>query len=197
MKWVRYIGALIILMCCINQILYADNNKQSYYRSFWNPKFHGKRLDYCSADKKLCGTEIANHYCQILGYDTSSKATIAYNVGVTNYLNACTGCKGWQCNGFTTINCVARTRHIPAKDYYFRSRTFVYPRFEHYRIDWCYRNGQGCGKRAAFSFCRRMGYERELGYKQDTQIEATRALGNHRLCFGEACRGFKQITCYR
>lgn len=194
---VRFFNLVVLTVSFLLSVAHAADNKQAYYRSFWSPTYHGKLLDYCLPDKKQCGTKVADQYCQMMGYDKSSKSTIAYNVGVTQYLGACTGCKSWMCNGFQRISCVAKTLHKPTKDYYFRSKKYVVPRFNHYRVDWCYKDGKGCGKQAAFSFCRRMGYMHEQGYTIEAHVAATRALGNQRLCFGDDCNAFKSITCYR
>lgn len=186
------IGCLISLCAMANAA-----NQANYYRTFWNPQYHAKRLDYCLDDKKTCGKAVANRYCQAMGYDKATEFTIAYDVGVTHFFETCVGCKGWNCQSFKKINCVAKHLHEPTRPYYFRYREFAYPRFNHYRIDWCYQQQQGCGKRAAISFCRRMGYSKATSYTKETHVRATRALGNQRLCFGEQCDGFKRVTCYR
>ena len=175
----------------------ASNREQNYYRSFWSPNYLGQQLDYCSADEKECGLPVANRYCQMMGYENADQQVIDSNVGVTHCLLSSKRCKGLQCNGFMMIRCVSKLTHKPARDYYYRSDAFVFPRFNHSRVDWCYENGKGCGQRAAFSFCRRMGYMRAQHYKIDAHISETRALGNHRLCLGRACNAFSSITCYR
>ena len=156
-----------------------------------------QRLNYCSLDGKECGLAIANKYCQTLGYEKADEAIIDYNVGLTHYFMSSAKCKGWGCNGFTLITCVGKFSDHLAKNYYYRSQRFVFPRFDHYRIDWCYKNGEECGQRAAYSFCRRMGYMNAQYYKKQEHVAATKALGNKKLCFGENCSGFSSITCYR
>ena len=175
----------------------ADNDKQHFYRNFWNPTFNIQRLNYCSLDGRACGLTLAHRYCNIMGYQEASDAIIDYNVGVTHYLLTHARCTGWQCNGFMLITCKNKFHHQPAKDYAYREQRFMFPRFSHYRIDWCYDNGKGCGQRVAYSFCRRMGYRHAKHYKKEMHVAATKALGNQRLCFGQACNGFIEITCYR
>ncbi len=34
-------------------------------------------------------------------------------------------------------------------------------------------------------------------YKKQENVQATKAIGNQKLCFGDQCRGFSSITCYR
>lgn len=175
----------------------TDNHQQNFYRNFWSPTYHIQRLNYCTLDGKQCGLAVASQYCKMLGYEKASEEIIDYNVGLTNYFLIRAQCKGWNCNGFTLITCVGNFPHKPAKDYYYRLKRFVFPRFGHYRVDWCYENGQGCGQHAAHSFCRRMGFMNAHEYKKQEHVSATKAIGNHKLCFGKTCDGFSSITCYR
>lgn len=193
------IKAIIILFLVTTSISYADplHHNENFYRNFWNPIFNIQRLSYCSLDGKECGQAIAHRYCNIMGYEKASEAIIDYNLGVTHYLSTHARCKGWRCNGFMLITCKNKFYQHPIKDYYYREQRFVLPRFGHYRVDWCYENGAHCGQRPAYSFCRRMGYLHVKQYKKEEHVVATKALGNQRLCFGEACQGFSDITCYR
>ncbi|WP_133130801.1 hypothetical protein [Legionella yabuuchiae] len=175
----------------------AKETKDDYYRNFWNPKYHAELLDYCSFDKTQCGIEIANRYCQMMGYKKATQEIIANNVGLTHFLGAKGGCKGWECDGFKLIRCEGTLSDDPPKLYSYRYRRFVYPRFDHYRIDWCYETDTKCGRRAAYSYCRRLGYLDVKEFKKEAHVAATKALGNQKLCFGQHCSGFKYITCYR
>lgn len=166
-------------------------------RSFWHPTFLGQRLSYCSMNGLECGKEVANRYCQILGYDHASKNIIAYNIGLANYIDTRAQCKGWQCNGFMTIDCVLNLSHKPPKGYHYQEKKFAYPRYNDYRISWCYDKETGCGRRAANSFCSRMGFAQAKKFIKESNVNATQAIGNHELCFGERCEAFKQIVCSR
>ena len=197
MTFFRY---LIIVLCLVGPFtgeVSAANHKQEFYRNFLEPIYHVQRLNYCTLDGKACGIPVATQYCKMMGYERADQAIIANNIGLTNYLLIRAQCKGWTCNGFKSITCVGRFSHDPTKNHYYRSQRFFYHRHDHYRVDWCYENGKGCGQRAAYSFCRRMGYMREQQYKQQKKVPATKALGNQKLCFGGACSGFSSITCYR
>lgn len=186
--------ALIVLTTSMAQ---ATNHQQLFYRNFWNPEFHGQRLNYCLLDHNTCGKPVADRYCRMMGYIKADQQIIANNVGLTNYLGSLSRCKGWQCNGFKTIRCVAETATKPAKSYHYRLRRYVYPRYNNYRVDWCYDGKTGCGRKAAYSFCRRMGYLNAQGFKKECQIAATSAIGNQKLCFGRQCNSFLEISCYR
>lgn len=169
---------------------------EMFSRNFWYPTYHTKRLHYCFL-KGPCGRPVANRYCRMMGYKEADHEVIEYNVGLTNILSSRAECKGWRCNGFKLIRCVGKISHNPAAKYYYRSRRFVLPRFAHYRVDWCYENNTGCGQRAAYPYCRMLGYKHTKGFKKESHVPATKALGNQKLCFGNQCNGFSYITCYR
>ena len=192
-NWIYIVLLAILGTSSVN----AEHHKEHFYRNFWNPTYHTQRLNYCSLDAQVCGLAVANKYCKLLGYEKADEALIDYNVGLTNFISSKAQCRGWNCNGFTLITCVGKFSQKPIKHYSYRSQRFVFPRFDHYRIDWCYADGHECGQRVAYSFCRRMGYMNAQYYKKQEHISATKALGNHKLCFGDACKGFSSITCYR
>ncbi len=187
----------LVLFLGLGQSFAKQQQGEYFYRNFWSPKYHIQRLDYCSVDGNHCGLSVANRYCKMMGYEKASEALIDYNVGLTNYLLSRKQCQGWTCNGFMLITCVGHFAPKTEQQSYYRSQRFVFPRFDRYRVDWCYQNGRDCGQRAAHSFCRRMGYMTVQHYHKDEHVAATKALGNHRLCFGESCSGFSSITCYR
>lgn len=167
------------------------------HRTFWQPCHHGLRVNYCSQDGKICGAPQANLYCHMLGYEKSTDSMIANNVGFSRFLPGCNTCIGWDCNGFKYIDCSKHLDHTPPKPYHYRYRHFYYPRYQHYRVDWCYDGCKGCGARAANSFCRRMGYNRASHFSIAKEIAATSAIGNQKLCFGRHCNAFQEISCYR
>jgi hypothetical protein len=193
----RRLLVFIFLFCSFTMQTNATGLKNKAFRTIWHPTFLGERLDYCSFDGKECGKSLANRYCQMLGYDYSSQNVIAYNVGLTRYLSSRAQCKGWRCNGFMAISCATGLSHNPPSPYHYRERKYVYPRYNDYRVDWCYDKNKGCGSRAANSFCSRMGYLQAKHYAKETQISATRSIGSQELCFGNQCNAFKSIICYR
>ncbi len=188
---------IVFVSCLLINKAGAGNSEQNFYRNFWNPTYHIQRLNYCTVDGKICGLGVATRYCQMMGYNKADQQIIDYNVGLTNYLLSRVMCKGWECNGFMLIRCVDKMSHTPPKNYYYRSAKFVFPRFGNYRVDWCYKEGHGCGQKVAYSFCRRMGYMKAQHYKKEPHVSATKALGNQKLCFGNECSGFSSISCYR
>ncbi len=180
--------------------IYSHSSKgqqQVAFRNFWHPMYLGQRLDYCCLGENACGKTVADRYCKLMGYEYSNQQIKANNVGLTHYLGTHARCKGWGCNGFMTIVCAKKTSHTPPKSYHYRKKRFAYPRYNHYRVDWCYKDEQGCGGTTALSFCRRMGFMFAKGFAQDKAVHASRTLGNKKLCFGPDCKGFKYIICSR
>ncbi len=176
--------------------VYAAADSTKYTHDFWLPRYHKQRLAYCLLDQKTCGQAVADRYCQALGYVAAQRATIDYNVGFTSFIDKERFCRGWTCHGFKLIRCYAKARHKPKRQYYYRYKKFVFPRMLHYRVDWCYQGHKHCGKRAAYAFCRHMGYDAIAQYLPEAHLAATRSLGNQKLCFGD-CKGFAAITCSR
>ncbi len=192
----RFLKVFFFSVLCIS-VAEAGVNPQHFYRSVWNPTYHGKRLDYCAMGERVCGLPVAHRYCQLLGYEHADQQVIDYAVRSTYFMDTHKGCNGWHCKGFMRIRCKGELTHQPVNAYYYRKQVFVFPRFNHSRVDWCYEDGKGCGRRAAYSFCRRMGYMRAQEYKIQAHVSQTRSIGNRKWCVGPACNAFSRITCYR
>lgn len=190
-----------ILSCCfplvISNVLHAENTSKIFYRTFWNPILLTKPLAYCEAPKTNCGAPTADQYCKSMGYLRSTAFKKAHNVGESNYIAARKTCIGWDCDSFMFIRCEGEIAHDKPESYHYRLRQYAFPRYNHYRIDWCYQGKQGCGQKAADSFCRREGYMEARSFQIDEKANATKALGNQALCFGKQCHGFSSIECYR
>ena len=175
----------------------TDLPNNVYHRDFWAPTYHVERLNYCLIDGKTCGKKVAARYCNLMGYQEASRATIEYNVGLTHYLHTNSACRGWRCHGFQLIECQNKIIHKPVAPYYHRLKKYVMPRMNHYRVDWCLEKGKQCGHPAAYSFCRRLGYMKDNSFSKGEAAPATKTVGTQELCFGQQCTGFKEITCFR
>lgn len=197
MIYLRNLMRVLFMFCAfIGQVDAAERSIKAF-RDFWHPNFLDERLAYCTMDGKECGKQVADRYCQMLGYDYSSKHVIAYNVGLTHFLSTRIECKGWQCNGFMMIGCATGLSHTPPKPYHYREKQFVYPRYNNFRVDWCYDQHKGCGMHAANSFCSRMGYIQAKRIIKEVRVSATKSIGSQELCFGMECNGFREIICSR
>ncbi|KTD31951.1 hypothetical protein [Legionella israelensis] len=186
-----------LVFCLLLNQAFAVSNKQIATRNFWHPMYHGGRLAYCMLNQTCCGKPVADRYCKSMGYDYASQQIIAHNIGLTHYISTKARCKGWRCNGFVTIACVKKIPHTPDQTYHYSKKKFVYPRYNNYRVDWCYGEHTGCGLKAAKSFCRRLGYMEARQFKREKAIHASKTIGSQKLCFGPSCDGFKYIVCSR
>lgn len=196
MAIVRSVFVALFLIGLFNYS-HAKQGDNDYYRSFWSPMYVGQRLAYCTDNQKECGLPVAHRYCQMMGYQQADYQVIDLNIGLAHYLFSSQSCKGWDCNGFMFIRCRSNMNQASKPSYAYRLKQFVFPRFNHSRVAWCYADEKNCGKRAATSFCRRMGYMKARHYTIDHHVSQTRALGDHRLCLGRNCDAFGSITCYR
>jgi hypothetical protein len=174
-----------------------DVHNHTRYRNYWTPMYHGLPVAYCLNDGTTCGMQVATRYCQWMGYQRADHIRAAYNLGHTRFFGSRLPCKHWQCSGFKTIRCVGRIHHHPPPSYVFRKKRFPVPRYMGQRIDWCAGNGRGCGYKAAYSFCRRIGYTKTIGFARANHVGTTAAIDNQRVCAGLECVGFQYIDCYR
>ena len=186
---------LFMMILCIAHV--TAHARGQFFRSFWYPMYHGERLAYCTRDEKKCGQDIARAYCQEIGYAEAKDQRIEHNVGKTYFWEQGGECLGWKCDGFLLISCAGKFKSHPPKEYTYRIKVFMYPRFENHRVDWCLNQGKSCGHPAAYSYCRRMGYSKDKQYTQDEHVPATKTLGDRSLCYGKKCRGFEKIECQR
>lgn len=193
----RRLSLSLIMLLCFTSMIFAKDSKEDYHRSVWYPTYHGDRLAYCNKDETQCGKTIADNYCKALEYAQANEFRIEHHVGRVHYFNNEGECTGWKCDGFLFINCQGKFNETPHLTHQYRMREFAYPRFDHHRIAWCYKENKSCGKRAAYSFCRRMGYSDTSAFVEDKEVAATKTLGDHVLCYGKDCNGFKRITCRR
>lgn len=167
------------------------------YRMFWHPMRGGERLNFCNEERTCCGKSIADAYCKKLAYHHAKRFKFEPNLGLTNYLSGKNQCKGWKCSGFAWIECAGQRRYVrpPLADY--TDKLFVKPRWKQYPLAWCYDGQKGCGKRAAYAYCRYQGYLHVKDYKTTKHIYATKQIGGGYLCFGRDCEGFQYIVCKR
>ena len=80
-----------------------------------------------------------------------------------------------------------------------RSRTFVDPIFEGYRLDWCLLPGENCGEAAAVEWCHHKGYPELVSFERDINVGGkgidTKVSGTGYICSGDGCDSFTSITC--
>ena len=81
------------------------------------------------------------------------------------------------------------------------SRTFITPRINDVRLDYCKHWGRQCGGPAATLFCRQMGYQRAQKWTPDLNVgsrgQDTVVFGDGRICRSPTCSSFRSITCIK
>jgi hypothetical protein len=78
-------------------------------------------------------------------------------------------------------------------------KTFSSPKLNKYQLDWCYAKNEGCGEKAAVSWCATKGFHKATKWeKQDntgTHGVVTKKIGTGELCPDSMCSSFKTISC--
>lgn len=188
---------IIIFLAFFSASMFAQQNL-TLHRSFWAPIYRGTAVDYCFFNTKICGKKVATEYCRFMGYRSADKIIKANSIGHTRYLASSMHCKNVHCNGFKMIRCVGKIIHKPMPAYLYTKKRFPSPRFLGLRVDFCADGkSRGCGRKAAYSFCRRQGYMQTIGFKKESNLAITKAINNQLVCTGGKCLGFEYINCAR
>ena len=77
-------------------------------RTFFKPKYHGNRLDWCVNWASGCGKPAADKYCEVKGYSHSIVFVKANNIGQskpTRLIGTGAVCDQGFCDGFKRIRC--------------------------------------------------------------------------------------------
>lgn len=168
------------------------------FQMFWQPQFHGERLNYCNEDKSCCGRPIALAYCRNLGFENVKRFERAPNLGFTNFISGKNQCQGWKCSGFEWIECKGNRTYAarPVSD--FRQELFVRPRWRKFPLSWCNDGkNRACGKKTAYAFCRWQGYGKVVAYSKPKVVYASKDIATNALCMDNNCLGFEYIICKR
>ncbi len=82
----------------------------------------------------------------------------------------------------------------------YEARSFYYPKYEGYRLDWCLEWGNKCGSPAANVWCRQEHYDRAIDWKKADNIgttSPTKVIRVGRICSQSHCDSFEWISCER
>ncbi len=190
----KRLAFLVTLSLMMAQAAYANR----YFRTFWAPTFQGEPLNFCTDRYRACGKKPAELFCQKMGYDHVARYLKASDVGFARDIQSNLICHHALCDSYKMIKCMAgKIENNNYYTYYAKKRKFYKPRYHGYRVAWCYSQGRGCGRKAAYSFCRRLGYMGASRYQRDLAIGISQAIGTEERCFGGHCKGFKYIICRR
>lgn len=75
-------------------------------------------------------------------------------------------------------------------------KVFPEPKLDRYRVDWCYKLNESCGRPAADHFCRLKGFKKARQYEVAHNIGLTRVMSDGYICRHKDCDGFKFIQCW-
>lgn len=153
------------------------------------PKHRGLALDWCRIFEHGCGKPAADAYCRSKGHVKSSSWAKWNNPGVKTMTigqNSVCDPRYHRCDSFKSINCVVK------------AKTFVKPKHNGYRLDWCRTFGSQCGQPVAYAFCRAKGYNSVVNFrkKNNSPVE-TMTIGENSICNSRyhRCDTFKSIKC--
>jgi hypothetical protein len=172
--------------------------------TFNKPKLGSYRLDWCYKWATQCGEVAADKFCQKQGYEGSSVFSKANDIGgdtPTRVLGSGQVCADDACDGFKFITCENADEpddpDPPAPA--FIDKEFAKPSLAGQRIHYCFKPGNGCGKKAAQAFCDIQGYDGAIAFSQSNVLlgaKAPRFIGTGQTCQGGLnCVGFRAIVC--
>ena len=180
---------------------------QAAEQTFGKPKQGPYRVDWCYQFGTQCGQPAADRFCLSKGYNGATDFGEAVNIGnLTPTIVQGTGdvCNGPDCDGFTYITCqkpdVIPLPPPPLPPGGGGSDTHLYkkPKLGGARLNYCLKNGVGCGQDAADAFCDAKGYDDAADFSQSAPLTAlipTRYIGNGKICTSGICFAFATITC--
>ncbi len=181
---------------------------QSAQKTFVNPKLGASRLDYCLEWGASCGEPAATAWCKTKGYQKSVDAEEDHDIGATTptrLLGSGAVCDQSYCDGFTFITCATATLPPPplpppplppatAKQIFFK------PKYNGVRLDWCFDEGEGCGKQAADAWCDDQGFDEAIKFRIASAIgplKPTVYIGSGQTTLKPLANAFKSITCVK
>ena len=198
----------IYFMVAIFTLCFSAQIAEAAPKTFVNPKIGSNRLDFCLNWGSGCGEPAATAWCQSKGFDKSIDSEMAADIGdasPTRLIATGAVCDQPYCDGFTFITCASSVAPPPplpppplppatAKQVFFK------PRFNGVRLDWCYEDEQGCGKKAADAWCDDEGFDEALKFQIASgygPFRKTIEIGSGQVLVKPVTNAFKSITCVK
>jgi hypothetical protein len=186
----------------------AADIAQAAPKTFVNPKIGSNRLDWCLNWGSGCGEPAATAWCKTKGYNKSIDSEEDQNIGdssPTRLLSTGAVCDQPYCDGFTFITCASSLAPPPplpppplppasAKQIFFK------PKYNGVRLDWCYDEGEGCGKQAADAWCDEQGFDEAIKFKIASGVgplKPTIYIGSGETTLKPLANAFRSITCVK
>ena len=156
---------------------------------FAYPKWNGYALDWCKNFENDCGKPAADLFCQKKGYPQAISLVKLDRVNVETMTigqNAICDPRTHQCDSFASIDCQETVK------------TFNYPTYYGYKLDWCRTFEGECGAPAAAEFCQKAGYAHLVSFKIQSRVNReTMTVGSNAICDPRyhACDSFTYVQC--
>jgi hypothetical protein len=177
-----FFASLALLLCCIAPDAIAAH--------FDHPTWNGYAVDWCRTFETDCGKPAADLFCQKHGYPASTSFVMNPAVHVETMTignNAVCDPRDHRCDSFSSIDCQE-----------LNIRTFAYPTYNGYRLDWCRTFEGDCGAPAAQAYCQHLGYPILVSFAMQPQVNVeTMTIGNNAVCDprDHRCDSFSYVRC--
>jgi hypothetical protein len=175
---------------CLFSLLIVGMAQTAWAQRRYNrPQYRGYGLDWCYVFTNQCGQPAADAFCHLNGQGPATNWAKWSSPGFSTMTigqNSVCDPASHVCDSFSFIEC----QNI--------SRTFAYPTYRGYRLDWCRVFANGCGAPAADAFCRAHGYSGNSAFRfQSNPGVPTMTIGQNSVCQPSVhvCDSFTSITC--
>jgi hypothetical protein len=182
MKIMTIAGAALVL---ITQAAHAETVK-----TFVEPRYAEKRLDWCLQWSANCGKPAADFFCQYQGFKTAKAFAVDQAPGEnTLVVGSNKVCEQPGCDSFASITCSKPSAQK-------KTIKFNTPKYNGKRIDNCLTAGGPCGKDTANYYCKMKGYDSytEISVIKDPSV-STIFLKSGANCFPGSCKPVQFIRC--
>ncbi len=179
--------ALFALVAGLALTVIAATNAEA--ARFTSPRWNGYALDWCKNFEGACGKPAADLYCQKRGYPQSTGFVKKQRVSehtMTIGQNAICDPRSHVCDSFEYIDCQETVK------------TFMAPKYNGYRLDWCRTFEGECGAPAAAQFCQKSGYASLVSFKIQALVNVpTMTVGTNAICDPRfhRCDSFQYVQC--
>ncbi len=178
-----------IALAFIAMLTFLGTHKAFADAHYPNPKWNGYALDWCADFERSCGKPAADIFCQKHGYPSASGFQMLPQVNyetMTIDQNAICDPHVHRCDTFAYINCLVLTK------------SFAYPHYNGYRLDWCREFQTDCGAPAALAYCQKNGYPKLVNFAMlPHQNQPTMTINGNAICNPSfhVCDSFSMIQC--
>ena len=204
MRKIAYVAMGAVALCIASAPAFATT------KTFVSPKIGANRLDWCLNWGSGCGEPAATAWCKSKGFAKSVDSEEDNDIGgssPTRLLSTGAVCDQPYCDGFTFITCQTAAIPLPPPPLpppplppAAMKQLFFKPKYNGVRLDWCYEEGNGCGKQAADAWCDDQGFDEAIKFQIASGIgplKPTIHIGTGETTLQPLANAFKTITCVK